>query len=176
MPFRVIQAAEKPWGFRAMSGSLATFLIQTAEQARQVDPDARPQLLEGADRRGCRQPPRPPAASGAAPRLRNGLEDGCEGDRLRAAAHQELTLMPEVADTLSDPDPKVVASIANLLAELPSDRIGDMLAKALDQLYHGVRDKGWSHVAAKQYAVKFGDEVLEAIRASTFSTAGVRLQ
>ena len=67
-------------------------------------------------------------------------------------------------------------AIPNLLAELPSDKIGGMLAKTRDQLYHGVRDKGWSHVAARQYAVKFGDEVLEAIRASTFSTAGVRLQ
>jgi hypothetical protein len=30
--------------------------------------------------------------------------------------------------------------------------------------------KGWPHVAAKQYAVKFGYEVLEALRASTVST------
>jgi hypothetical protein len=65
-------------------------------------------------------------------------------------------------------DPK--ASIANLLAELPSDRIGDMLRRRSTSFIPVSGTKGWPHVAAKQYAVKFGYEVLEAIRASTFST------
>ena len=47
--------------------------------------------------------------------------------------------MPEVADLLPDPDPEVVAAIASLLVELPTDRIGFHLSRVLDQLYAGIR-------------------------------------
>ena len=84
--------------------------------------------------------------------------------------------MAEVADHLPPPDPEVVASIALALAGLPADKINRMLEKTLGQLYHGVRFRGWSHATAVWYTTRFGNGVLETIRASASAPSGARMQ
>ena len=79
--------------------------------------------------------------------------------------------MLETADHLPPPDPEVIAGIADLLTELPPHRLDAHLARVLEQLYHGVRGRGWGHVAATEYMTKFGNQLLEAIRAGSLSGA-----
>ena len=73
------------------------------------------------------------------------------------------------ADILPPPDPRVVVSIASLLVELPTDRIGFHLSKVLDQIYAGIVEKGWPHPDAVRYARQFGLGVAEAIRDGVLS-------
>ena len=58
--------------------------------------------------------------------------------------------MLETADHLPPPDPEIVASIACVLAELPAHRVDVHLTRVLEQLYHGIRGRGWGHLAAKE--------------------------
>ena len=41
------------------------------------------------------------------------------------------------------------------------------LTQVLEQLYHGIRGRGWGHLAAKEYVTKFGDQLLDVLRAGT---------
>ncbi len=70
----------------------------------------------------------------------------------------------------------MVATIALVLAEVPSDKIGGAFARTLDQLYSSIRGKGWSHGETQQYVLKFSNDLIEAIKASTLETSGARVQ